>query len=266
MTEPAAAPHGEAVATIDLNADAGESYGAWTMGRDEALFALVSSVNLACGFHAGDPSTIRRALELAQQRGVAVGAHPSYPDLVGFGRRALAASPDEVYADVLYQLGALAALAKAEGLTLHHVKAHGALYLAMMRDEATANAVARAVAAFEAGLSLVVLAGPGGAAARRAAARAGVRTVAEAFPDRGYLADGHLAPRGVAGALLHDPGQVAERALRMAQGEPLAAMDGQEVRLDADTLCLHGDHPEALENARAVRAALESAGIEIRCY
>lgn len=254
------------MATIDLNADAGESYGVWTMGQDEALFALVSSVNLACGFHAGDPRTIRRALALAQQRGVAVGAHPSHPDLVGFGRRALAASPDEVYADVLYQLGALAALARADGLKLHHVKAHGALYLAMMRDEATAGAVAAAVAAFDAALPLVVLAGPGGETMRRAAERAGLRTVAEAFPDRGYLADGRLAPRGVAGAVLHDPEQVAERALHMARGEPLTAMDGGMVRLEADTLCLHGDHPGALENARAVRAALESAGIEIRSY
>ncbi len=252
--------------SIDLNADAGESFGPWEMGGDEALFPLISSVNLACGFHAGDPLTIQRAVKLAKGHNVAVGAHPGYPDLVGFGRRALAAGFDEVYADVLYQLGALQAFLRAEGLKLHHIKAHGALYLAMMQDEITAQAVAQAVAAFDSSLPIVVLAGLGGAKMREVAAAAGLRAVAEGFPDRGYLANGRLAGRETPDAVLHDPEEIAERARRMALGEPFTALDGGAVRVQADTLCLHGDHPGRVANARAVRAALEASGITVRAY
>ena len=254
------------MATIDLNADAGESFGAWSIGQDEALFPLVSSVNLACGFHAGDPLTMRRAVALAKAHYVSVGAHPGYPDRVGFGRRALEASAEEVFTDVLYQLGALEAFLRAEGLAMHHVKAHGALYLAALRNEGIAEAVARAIAAFDRRLPVVVLAGPGGETMRRAAEAAGLRTVAEAFPDRGYLADGCLAGRDMPNAVLHDPKDIAERARRMALGEPFAALNSGEVCVQAETLCLHGDHPGAVENARAVREALESSGIEIRAY
>lgn len=249
---------------IDLNADAGESFGPWPLGQDEALFPLVSSVNLACGFHAGDPLTMRRAIGLAKRHGVAVGAHPGYPDLVGFGRRALAASFEEVFADVLYQLGALEAFLRAEGLELRHVKPHGALYLTMMRDETTARAVAAAIAAFDARLPVVVLAGPGGETMRRVAEEAGLSMLSEAFPDRGYLADGRLAGREVPDAVLHDPQAIAERARRMALGEAFAALDGGEVRVRADTLCLHGDHPAAVTNAKTVRNALEAAGVAVR--
>jgi 5-oxoprolinase (ATP-hydrolysing) subunit A len=247
---------------IDLNADAGESFGVWTLGHDAELFALVSSVNLACGFHAGDPQTMRRAAHLAAEHGVAVGAHPGYPDRAGFGRRSLEARPEEIFADVLYQVGALHAVLRAEGVTLSHVKAHGALYLDMARDETVAGAVAAAVAAFDPALPLVALAGPGGEVMRRAAA--GLTVVSEAFPDRAYALDGRLAPRSVSGGVLHDPEAIAARAVAMARGEAFAALGGGTVAVRADTLCLHGDHAGAVDNARAVRRALETAGIRIR--
>ena len=252
--------------TIDLNADAGEAFGRWQVADEEALFAHLTSLNLACGFHAGDPLTMRRAVERAKRFGVKVGAHPGFPDLVGFGRRDLTASPEEVYADVLYQLGALAAFLDAEGMNMHHVKAHGALYVKMMQDEETAKAVAEAVAAFDLSLPLVVLAGSGGEVMRSQASALGLTTVSEAFPDRGYLANGQLAPRGLEGAILDDPEYVAERAVKMATGQPFRALDGSELGVEADTLCLHGDHPHAAENALAVRRVLAEAGVEVRAF
>jgi len=256
--------------TVDLNADAGEAFGHWRVADEDALFPQLSSVNLACGFHAGDPLTMQQAVKRAKHFGVAVGAHPGFPDLVGFGRRDLAASPEEIYADVLYQLGALAAFLRAEGMTLHHVKAHGALYFKMMREPETARAVAEAVAtfgaAFDAAPPLVVLAGEGGQTMQIQAAALGLRVVTEAFPDRAYLSDGRLAPRTVEGALLSDPDSVAERAVMMATGTPLDALDGGSVVLEADTLCLHGDHPQAAQNAQAVRRALAEAGIDVCAF
>ena len=252
--------------TIDLNADAGEAFGRWQVTDEEALFPHLTSLNLACGFHAGDPLTMRRAAGRAKRFGVKVGAHPGFPDLVGFGRRDLAASPEEVYADVLYQLGALAAFLGAEGMKMHHVKAHGALYIKMMQDEATAKAVAQAVAAFDAALPLVILAGSGGEVAHTQASTLGLTTVTEAFPDRGYLANGQLAPRGSKGAILDDPERVAGRAVKMAIGQPFITLDGGELGVEADTLCLHGDHPYAAENALAVRRALAEAGVEVRAF
>ncbi len=255
--------------TVDLNADAGEAFGHWRVADEDALFPQLSSVNLACGFHAGDPLTMQQAVRRAKHFGVAVGAHPGFPDLVGFGRRDLAASPEEIYADVLYQLGALAAFLRAEGMTLHHVKAHGALYFKMMRDLETARAVAEAVAtfgaAFDAALPLVVLAGEGGQTMQTQAA-VGLRVVTEAFPDRAYLRDGRLAPRTVEGALLKGPGRIAERAVKMATGAPLDALDGGSVVLEANTLCLHGDHPQAAQNALAVRRALAAAEIAVGAF
>jgi UPF0271 protein len=245
---------------IDLNADAGESFGPWPLGRDAELFEVVSSVNLACGFHAGDPSTMRRSVALAKAKGVAVGAHPGFPDLVGFGRREMALVPEELYADVLYQLGALAAFVRAGGLALHHVKPHGALYLRMARDEASATAVAQAVRDFEATLPLVVL---GGTVMEEAAKRAGVPVVLEAFPDRGYLASGQLAPRGMAGALVREPAEAARRAVKMVLEHRVEALDGGTVPIEAQTLCIHGDNPEAVEIARAVRRALEAEGVTV---
>ncbi len=187
---------------VDLNADAGESYGAFTYGHDREIFPLVTSANLACGFHGGSPGRILEAVRLAKAHGVAVGAHPGFPDLVGFGRREMALSPEEVYADVLYQIGALSAFLKAEGLPLHHVKPHGALYLKACRDRETARAIALAVKAFDPGLPLVVLPGT---VYEEEAREAGLRVVLEAFPERAYLRNGQLAPRSMPGSWITDP-------------------------------------------------------------
>ncbi|RDI95667.1 LamB/YcsF family protein [Meiothermus sp. QL-1] len=248
---------------IDLNADAGESFGPWRLGQDEELFPLLSSVNVACGFHAGDPLTIRRTLELARKAGIAVGAHPGFPDRVGFGRRELSASPEEVYADVLYQIGALSGFLRAAGMALHHVKPHGALYNRATRDAPTALAIAQAVKDFDPALPLVVLPNtPLEAEARRI----GLRTVAEAFPERGYTKDGRLAPRGTPGAWIHDPEMAARRAVAMVLEGWVEAVDGGRVAVQAETLCIHGDNPAAVAIARAVREALLREGVEIQAY
>jgi UPF0271 protein len=251
---------------VDLNADIGESFGVWTLASDGELMPLLTSANLACGFHASDPLTMARSVELALEHHVALGAHPGYPDLIGFGRRDLAATPEQIYADVLYQIGALGAFIKAAGGTLHHVKPHGALYLKMLHDAPTARAVAEAVMAFDAGVPLVVLAGPGGAVAQHEAEARGVRCVHEAFPDRAYLADGRLAPRSYEGAMLHDPEEIARRAVQIALEGSVTALSGEAVPLKADTLCLHGDNPAATVAARAVRDALERAGVVVTAF
>lgn len=248
---------------IDLNADAGESYGNWKLGQDEELFPLVSSVNVACGFHAGDPLSIRRTLRLAQQTGVAVGAHPGFPDLVGFGRREMAATPEEVYADVLYQVGALWAFLKVSQMPLHHIKAHGALYNRATQDPGTARAITEAARDFDPQIPLVVLPNtPLEAEARKL----GLRTVAEAFPERGYASDGRLAPRGTPGAWIHSPELAARRAVQMVVEGRVEAVDGGWVEVRAQTLCIHGDNPNAVAIARAVREALEAQGIGIHTY
>ncbi len=249
--------------TIDLNADAGESFGRWQLGHDEELFPLLSSVNLATGFHAGDPRVMLRSVRLAKRHGVAVGAHPGFPDLVGFGRRDLAASPEEAYTDVLYQIGALSAFLRLEGLPLHHVKPHGALYLRMLRDEALAQAVAQAVRDYDPDLPLVLL---GGTPMEEAAKAVGVRYVREAFPDRAYLSDGRLAPRSMEGALIRDPREAARRAVQMVLEGEIEALDGGRVKVEAETLCVHGDNPEAVAIARAVREALVEHGVEIKAF
>ncbi len=249
--------------TIDLNADAGESFGHWQLGHDEELFPLLSSVNLATGFHAGDPRVMLRSVRLAKRHGVAVGAHPGFPDLVGFGRRDLAASPEEAYTDVLYQIGALSAFLRLEGLPLHHVKPHGALYLRMLRDEALARAVAQAVKDYDPDLPLVLL---GGTPMEEAAKAVGIRYVREAFPDRAYLSDGRLAPRSMEGALIRDPREAARRAVQMVLEGEIEALDGGRVKVEAETLCVHGDNPEAVAIARAVREALVEHGVEIKAF
>lgn len=248
---------------IDLNADAGESFGNWKLGRDEELFPQLSSVNVACGFHAGDPLTMGRTLELAQKTGLAVGAHPGFPDRVGFGRREMAATPEEVYADVLYQVGALSAFLKVAGLPLHHVKAHGALYNRATRDPETARAIAQAARDFDPQVPLVVLPNT---PLEQEAQRLGLRTVAEAFPERGYSRDGRLAPRGTPGAWIHDPAEAARRAVQMVVEGRVAAVDGDWVEVRAQTLCIHGDNPHAVEIARAVREALRAEGVTIETY
>ncbi|RTH08078.1 hypothetical protein CSW47_00290 [Thermus scotoductus] len=248
---------------VDLNADAGESYGAFSYGHDREIFPLVTSVNLACGFHGGSPTRIREAVALAKAHGVAVGAHPGFPDLVGFGRRDMALSPEEVYADVLYQIGALYAFLKTEGLSLHHVKPHGALYLRACRDRETARAIAEAVKAFDPEVPLVVLPGT---VYEEEARRAGLRVVLEAFPERAYLRNGQLAPRSLPGSWISDPKEAARRALRMVLERKVEALDGGEVEVKAETLCIHGDNPNAPEVALAVRRALEEAGIEVKPF
>ncbi|WP_199421777.1 LamB/YcsF family protein [Actinotalea solisilvae] len=245
---------------IDLNCDLGESFGVWPMGDDAGLLALVSSANVACGFHAGDPSTMRRTCSTAAARGVAVGAHVGYRDLAGFGRRFLDVDPDELADEVVYQVGALAAVARVAGTAVRYVKPHGALYTAVTHHEAQAAAVVAAVRDVDPGLPLVVLPG---SVVERVARGAGLRTVAEAFVDRGYRADGSLVPRSEPGALVTDPVRAAERAVRLATEGTVEAVDGSLVRLDVETLCLHGDTPGAVAAAAAVRAGLERGGVPV---
>ncbi|HXB55130.1 MAG TPA: 5-oxoprolinase subunit PxpA [Vicinamibacteria bacterium] len=249
-------------ARIDLNADLGESFGAYSMGADAEVLAFVTSANVACGFHAGDPSVIDRTVAGAVQAGVAVGAHPGHWDLRGFGRRVIAADPDEVVADIVYQVGALAAFASSHGTRLTHVKPHGALYNQAVGDERLAAAVARGVARAGRELILVGLASSG--VMRRAAEAEGLRFAAEAFADRVYERDGTLRSRAHRGAVMTDPQTVAAQAVRIARDGVVTAGDGSEVRLQADTLCLHGDTPNAVALARAVRGALETAGVAVR--
>jgi UPF0271 protein len=245
---------------IDLNADVGESLGAWALGEDDALIPLVTSVNVAAGLHAGDPVTIERTVALAVRSGAAIGAHPGYPDLVGFGRRAMALSPAEIEATVLYQVGAVAAFARAAGTDLRHVKAHGALYNRATRDPAAAAAIARAVRRFSSDLVLVGLSGSALVGAGR---EAGLAVAEEAFADRAYEGDGSLRARALPGAVLDDPAAAAAQALAVVRGT-VTASDGSSLALRADTLCVHGDLPGAAARARAVRKALLAAGVEIR--
>jgi len=250
--------------TVDLNADAGESYGAWPMGNDRALFAQVTSASIACGFHAGDPATIRTSIAAALEADVAVGAHPGLPDRVGFGRRMLGVSPQEVYDDTLYQVGAVAAFVTAAGAALHHVKPHGALNTAVTESsDAHAEAVVRAVQDFDERLFVIAVAG---SRLERACIRLGQPVVAEGFPDRAYAADGTLAPRSAGGATIDDPEIAAERAVRMVRDGVVVAVDGSTVRLSVATLCIHGDGPRSVEIATAVRSALEAAGVEIATF
>lgn len=246
--------------TIDLNADVGESFGAWRMGGDDAVIAAVSSVNIACGYHAGDPATMRRTVALALGHGVAIGAHPSLPDLAGFGRREMKVTPDDVYGFVLYQVGALHGVASAAGARLRHVKPHGALYNMAARDPALAEAIARAVHDFDRRMILVGLAG---SASIDAAREAGLQAVAEAFCDRRYRADGTLAPRGEPGAVIDDVDAAIAQALDIAARGEATTIDGGRVAIAADTLCVHGDGPRAGELARGLRRALDAAGIPV---
>jgi UPF0271 protein len=239
---------------IDLNADLGESFGAWRMGDDAALMPLITSCNIACGLHAGDPQIMDRTVCLARDAGVRIGAHPSFPDLQGFGRRDMTLGAEEVRALVLYQVGALAAFCRARGATLHHVKPHGALYNMAARDATLADAIARAVAAFDRGLVLVGLAGSAFVAA---GAQHGLTVWQEAFADRRYTAAGQLVPRHQPGAVIEDVEAAVQQALGIAQRGEVTTHDGQRLALRADTLCLHGDSAQALDVARRIRAALQ---------
>jgi UPF0271 protein len=244
---------------IDLNSDLAEGFGIWKLGDDEALLGVVTSANVACGFHAGDPATMRRVCQVAVQRGVVIGAQVSYRDLAGFGRRFIDVAPAELAADVLYQIGALDAFARAAGARVGYVKPHGALYNTAVHHEAQAAAVAEAVKAFG---TLPVLGLPG-SKLLAAAEAAGLPCVQEAFADRGYTPQGTLVPRSEPNALLTDTEQVVERALRLAQRGEIVAVDGTVLPSTARSLCLHGDTPGAVQHAKAVRGALESAGVDI---
>lgn len=245
---------------IDLNCDLGESFGAWRMGDDDALLALVSSANIACGFHAGDPVIMHRTVELAGRHGVAIGAHISLPDLQGFGRREMSVDADEVQAMTLYQIGALHAFAQAAGTRLAHVKPHGALYNMAARDRSLADAIARAVHAFDPQLRLFGLAG---SALIDAALAIGLPVAAEAFADRRYLADGSLQSRREPGAVIDDAHLATAQAISIARDGVVQAANGKPIKLHADTLCLHGDGAHAVALAQQLREALERAGLRI---
>lgn len=245
---------------IDLNCDMGESFGAYSLGQDRAVMQLVTSANVACGYHAGDPLVMERTVKLAKQYGTAVGAHPGYPDLQGFGRRNMSLNPEEVESMVLYQIAALAGFARAEGVDLVHVKPHGALYNQAAGDRALADAVARAVARFSRSLILVGLAG---SALVEAGRDAGLRAANEGFPDRAYQPDGSLRPRRLPGAVLESLEEVIEHAIELARDGICVTTEGQGAVISVDTLCLHGDHPQAAENARGVRAALLANGVSV---
>lgn len=247
--------------TIDLNCDMGESFGAWHMGQDEALLDLVSSANIACGFHAGDPATMLRTVQCAAAKGVAVGAHPALPDLQGFGRRAMAITPEEARALTLYQIGALDAFARAAGTRLRHVKAHGALYNMAARDRRLADAIASAVRDFDASLVLV---GLSGSELIRAGQGLGLACKSEVFADRGVEPDGSLTPRGQPGAMIEDEELAVARVLRMVTEGRVVCGNGADVAIQADTVCIHGDQPRALAFARRLREAFDLAGVEVR--
>ena len=246
---------------IDINADVGESFGAYTLGHDARLIPSITSANVAAGFHAGDPSVLRQTIRLARSHGVAVGAHPGFPDLVGFGRRDLSVTPGEAEDLVLYQIAAVAGVAAAEGLALQHVKPHGALFNMAMQNAVLAAAIVRAVAAFDRSL---ILFGLPGSAMLAAAREAGVRVAAEVFADRAYEPDGSLRSRRKPGAVIHDEALVVSRAVRMVTQRSVEATDGTIVPLDADTICVHGDTPGADVLAAKLRSALDAAGVTVK--
>ena len=244
--------------TIDLNCDMGESYGAWKMGADAQVMPYISSANIACGFHGGDPATIRQTVRLAVEHGVAIGAHPSLPDLQGFGRRAMKISPQDMYDLVVYQAGAVEAFARAAGAKLHHVKCHGALYNMAANDEALSEAMARA--AKDLGVMLYVLSNSKNFSIAK---QAGIPVAGEVFADRGYCDDGTLAPRDRPGGMVEDAGEAVARALAMIEQGYVTSLSGKRVPVSADTLCLHGDQPGAVTFAQAIRKAFSERGITV---
>lgn len=247
--------------SVDLNCDLGEGMSLYRLGDDAALLDIVTSANIACGFHAGDPATMARTARLAAERGVAIGAHPGLPDLQGFGRRDMAITADEAYQLVLYQIGALSGFVRAVGAKLHHVKPHGALYNMAATDPGLSRAIARAVRDFDPALHLAGLAG---SELVRKAESAGLRAVSEVFADRAYRADGTLVPRGTPGAVIDEVEAVVARALQMVRDGTVESIDGVTVPIVAHTICVHGDTPGAVALARALRDALTADGVELR--
>jgi 5-oxoprolinase (ATP-hydrolysing) subunit A len=245
---------------IDLNCDMGESYGIYHIGADEHLMPWITSANIACGYHAGDPLVMDRVVRLASQFGVEIGAHPGFPDLVGFGRRSMQLGPGEIENDVLYQVGALAAFARSVGAELAHVKPHGALYNMAARDSAMARAIARGVA--RAGSDLVLV-GLAGSALIEAARKEGLRVASEGFADRAYNVDGTLRSRELPGAVIENPEEAAERAVRIARDGIIVAYTGEKISLHVDTICVHGDNLAAVEIVKTIRQKLVEAGIAV---
>ena len=243
---------------VDLNCDMGESFGAYTIGADELVMPWITSANVACGFHGGDPLVMRRTVRLAKAHGVAVGAHPGFRDLAGFGRRPMQCTADEVYGDVLYQIGALAAVCRVEGVAMRHVKPHGALYNMANADPALARAIAQAVADFDPSLYLFALPG---SALQKAGEQAGLRVACEVFADRAYNADGSLVNRSRPGAVLTDEEAAAMQARRMVLTGQVTALSGEEIPVRADTICVHGDNPHAVAFIRRIREELERQGV-----
>lgn len=248
---------------VDLNADLGESFGHWTLGEDEAVLDVITSANVACGFHAGDPATLVRTCALAAERGVTIGAQVGYRDLAGFGRRFIDVSPDDLYADVVYQIGALDAVARTHGTRVRYVKPHGALYNTVVHHRIQAEAVVEAVGDLDSTLPLL---GLPGSVLLDLAEDAGIPCVREVFADRGYTEDGTLVPRGEPGALVRDPEEIAARATRMVVEGVIRSTSGDSVAVDADSVCLHGDSPSAVSAAQAVRTALEDVGVTLRAF
>ena len=251
------------MARIDLNCDMGESFGAWRMGNDLEILDHVTSANIACGFHAGDPTTMRKTVEAAVAKGVAVGAHPGLPDLQGFGRRTMAVSPAEAYDLTVYQIGALAAFVQAAGGRLAHVKAHGALYNMAAKDPQLSEAIARAVHDVDPDL---VLFGLAGSETIRAAEKVGVRAAGEVFADRSYQDDGSLTPRSRPDAMIEDADRAAAQVRRMVCDGVVRSTSGAEVAVRADTLCIHGDQPGALAFVKRIRIELERAGVDVKAF
>jgi UPF0271 protein len=256
-------PVSAVAAKIDLNSDLGEGFGVWSLGDDDGLLGVVTSANVACGFHAGDPDIMRRVCDRAAERGVVIGAQVGYQDLAGFGRRAIDVEPGRLTHDVIYQIAALDGFARVAGTRVRYVKPHGALYNTAVHDAGQAGAVVEAVRLYDE--SLPVLGLPG-SVFLSLAGKAGLRTVSEAFADRGYTPEGTLVPRSQPGALLDDPGQVAERMIRMVTTGQIQASDGTDVMVKADSICVHGDSPGALGMAVALRQALVGAGVDIRAF
>ena len=249
--------------TLDLNSDLGESFGRWVLGDDEAVLGLVTSANVACGFHAGDPTTLRRTCAAAAARGVVVGAQVGYRDLAGFGRRFIDVAPDELADDVVYQIGALDGMCLVAGTAVRYVKPHGALYNAVVHHEEQAAAVVAAVRDYSTDLPVL---GLPGSAFLRAAEKAGLRAVPEFFVDRAYTREGTLVSRREAGAVLHDPDDVSARVLRLVTDGVVTAIDGSDVTVRAESACVHGDSPGAVDMARAVRSGLEKAGVVLEPF
>ncbi|MVA25903.1 5-oxoprolinase subunit PxpA [Agrobacterium vitis] len=251
------------MAAIDLNSDLGESYGAWSMGDDSAMLAVVSSANIACGFHAGDPSGIWKTVKAAAENGVSIGAHVSYPDRVGFGRRDMDVTSEELIADVIYQIGALKGMAAAAGTSVTYVKPHGALYNRIANDARQGQAVIDAVKAID---SSLVLMGLAGAPILDLARTSGLSTVAEAFADRAYTPQGQLVSRREPGAVLHDAEKIASRMVQLARQGTLEAIDGSVIKVDAQSICVHGDSPGAVAIAQEIRRRFEAEGIAVQPF